>query len=62
MLIKPNQRASLSIAKSGNLDTTALALGFYCLFVSNGVNLGILVYKFYKFNADHLINKIFAKF
>jgi hypothetical protein len=39
MLIKPNQRASLSIAKSGNLDTTALALGFYCLFVSNGVRI-----------------------
>lgn len=39
MLIKPNQRASLSVTKNGNLNTTALALAFYCIFVSNGVRI-----------------------
>lgn len=39
MLIKPDKRASLSVTKNGSLDTTALALGFYYLFVSNGVRI-----------------------
>ena len=39
MLIKPNQYASLNVTKNGNLDTTALALGFYYLFVSNGIKI-----------------------
>ena len=39
MLIKPDQHASLSVTKNGNLNTTALALGFYYLFVSNGIRI-----------------------
>ena len=34
-----HQRASLNVTKNGNLDTTALALGFYYLFISNGVRI-----------------------
>ena len=39
MLTKPDQHASLNVTKNGRLYTTALALGFYCLFVSNGVRI-----------------------
>jgi len=39
MLTKPDQHAPLSITKSGNLNTTALAIGFYYLFVSNGIKI-----------------------
>ena len=41
MLIKPNQYASLSVTKNGSLDTTALALGFYYLFVSNSIKFDL---------------------
>jgi len=39
MLTKPDQHASLNVTKNNSLDTTALALGFYYLFVSNGVRI-----------------------